>query len=499
MQTAMNPLLLSLGLKKPGDPVMISGLNGALDGQADPEAATLNVFSFAGLLSDAAEAPSSDTSNISSSEAGAADQPSPLSALMDQVSRVLDHLTELAHAPDVPVELVQKIQGAIEELSGAIEQLQTVAVKRDGVMPKALFTELSKGANSVLPPQVAEVQSLHQGLQELEQTLSAAIPSLKTSQPGPQLDAIVQVLGEVQKLVRPVAATHPVAVTPDLAQSSANSPEAAKPSEQPMGTGKVAAEQKTVFVNQASQPVVQLAITPQPGPAAATEATPGIGPFDAVVGEETELTAPLTHLGAKNATSAPSIQLGTPPAQLNPMSPGAIDLPREMIQIVPQETVSLVQSTPELSVDAKSVEAAQQARPDTPQAKFTQAVVGQLRSVEFKDGTTKVELNPRGLGQVEVEMKTNSDGTLSVVVRAENAHVLSSLRSETDLLAQIAGQSGEGTLDFQEFGSDQGQDFSESAASAGGFEDETGNGAGLELSDTADTQTIGNGQLDLTT
>ncbi|MFY0597960.1 MAG: flagellar hook-length control protein FliK [Cognatishimia sp.] len=470
----MNPLLLSLGLKKPGDPAMISGLNGAVDDQADPETAAPNMFSFAGLISDAPLAPSSDNSDILLSEAGIDDQPSPLSALMDQITRVLDQLTELAHAPDVPAELSQKIQGAIEKLAGAIEQLQTVAVKRDGAIPKAFLAELSNGANSELPPQANGVQTLHQGLQELEQTLSAAMPNLKTSQPALQLGAIMQVLGDVQKLARPVAAMHPVVVTPDL-------------------------EQKTVFVNQTSQSVMQRANTPQPGFVTSAALTTDAGPFDAEAGEKTDFTVPLTRFGANKATSTPSIQVGTPPAQLNPMNPGAIDLPREMIQIVPQEAVSLVQSTPELSIDAKSVEAAQQARPDTPQAKFTQAVVGQLRSFEFKEGTTKVALNPRGLGQVEVEMKTNSDGTLSVVVRAESAHVLSSLRSETDLLAQIVGQSGEGTLDFQEFGSDQGQEFSENAASAGGFEDEAGNGTSLELSDTEDTQTIGNGQLDLTT
>jgi hypothetical protein len=64
------------------------------------------------------------------------------------------------------------------------------------------------------------------------------------------------------------------------------------------------------------------------------------------------------------------------------------------------------------------------------------------------------------LGIIEVEMRTNSDGSLSVVVRAENDAVLSALREERDLLAAIIGENASGSLDFQEYSQEQSNEHS---------------------------------------
>lgn len=174
---------------------------------------------------------------------------------------------------------------------------------------------------------------------------------------------------------------------------------------------------------------------------------------------------------------------------------GVIEIPRDMVQIIPEEVASALQATGETQGNQTQVQ--QAVRPDAPQAKFTQAVIGQLRSVDFQEGTTKVELNPRGLGNVEIEMKTNIDGSLSVVVRAESAHVLSSLREESDLLAQIIAQGGEASVDFQEFSSGDQQSFDEQAGLSGGAA--TGEGSEDAGAETSENVTIGNGQLDLMT
>ena len=175
---------------------------------------------------------------------------------------------------------------------------------------------------------------------------------------------------------------------------------------------------------------------------------------------------------------------------------GAIDIPKEMIHVIPEEMASALQAVTEAQGNTAHAQQVS-ARPDAPQAKFTQAVIGQLRSVDFQEGTTKIELNPRGLGNVEIEMKTNADGSLSVVVRAESAHVLSSLREERDLLAQIIAQGGDASVDFQEF----------SSSDQESFEGQSGFDGGAGVSDSGDevvvepsqTTTIGNGQLDLMT
>ena len=172
---------------------------------------------------------------------------------------------------------------------------------------------------------------------------------------------------------------------------------------------------------------------------------------------------------------------------------GAIEIPRDMVQIIPEEVVSALQAASE----TQSANQAQQAgRPDAPQAKFTQAGIGQLRAVDIQEGTTKVELNPRGLGSVEIEMKTNADGSLSVVVRAESAHVLSSLREERELLAQIIAQGGDASVDFQEFTSSDQQGFEENNGFAGSAPSVE---SGEEVVETSQADTIGNGQLDLMT
>ena len=436
MQAAMNPLLLSLGLGKPADPAVLSGKGGA-------ETSFMNMFGFADLLANDPQAAVAGPI----AEAGTGEQASPLEALIERISQIVEGLTELAESAELPAELTQKLQAAIETLGAFVEQLQTAAPQLEAIAPLAFA-----GDSSELVTELPNVVALPQNLQGLERGLQNLVSTAAAAGQAPQVQAIGKVLEQVQRLLRPanmMTGTHPVALTPDVKEPA------------------------------------NLQVP--------TSETPEV-PVDALVSEESLFAD--VRSGQPAAGQKPGVHAAV--AQIGQATAGAIDIPREMIQVVPQEAANIVQASGDVTNEVRSTEAAQQARPDTPQAKFTQAVVGQLRSVEFKEGTTKVELNPRGLGQVEVELKTNSDGSLSVVVRAENAHVLSSLRSEGDLLAQVIGQSGEASVEFQEFSSDDGQAFAEQAQ-GDGFDSEAGEGAELEQGDTTPTQSIGNGQLDLTT
>ena len=90
-------------------------------------------------------------------------------------------------------------------------------------------------------------------------------------------------------------------------------------------------------------------------------------------------------------------------------------------------------------------------------SRFAGAVASQISSAEIGEGRTRIELSPRGLGTIEVDVTTGSDGALKVVVRAENPAVLNALREERDLLAQVLGGLDTGSLDLQSFSDSQDQ------------------------------------------
>ena len=131
-----------------------------------------------------------------------------------------------------------------------------------------------------------------------------------------------------------------------------------------------------------------------------------------------------------------------------------IALPDEIQSMFSQEA----SQTTANRTDATREATAAQRSADANQPRFAAALLGQVKAAEVREGTTRIELTPRGLGSIEVELKTNSDGSLAVVVRAENSHVLSSLREERDLLALAIGDTGTGSLEFQEYTPDNGRE-----------------------------------------
>lgn len=132
--------------------------------------------------------------------------------------------------------------------------------------------------------------------------------------------------------------------------------------------------------------------------------------------------------------------------------------------------------------------------------RFAEVLTEQIRAAEISDGHTRIELNPRGLGALEVDVSTTDDGLLNVVVRAENPGVLNALKADRDLLAQALGNLGGGALDLQSFsqGSDQRGSDQRAAPSmiASAMESPAVVSAG-ELAAPADR--IGGGRLDIVT
>ena len=83
---------------------------------------------------------------------------------------------------------------------------------------------------------------------------------------------------------------------------------------------------------------------------------------------------------------------------------------------------------------------------------FAEALMAQVKSVEVSEGRTTVNLVPRGLGNIEVEVISEKDVASKVVVRVENSAVLQALRDDRHLLAQAIGVSDSSIFDFQEYG-----------------------------------------------
>ncbi|APX89217.1 hypothetical protein BV394_05385 [Brevirhabdus pacifica] len=140
---------------------------------------------------------------------------------------------------------------------------------------------------------------------------------------------------------------------------------------------------------------------------------------------------------------------------------------------------------------------------------FARNLIGQIRKSSFAEGRTRIELAPRGLGDIEIDMQSTDNGRMRIVLRAENPLVLQALRDDRQMLMNMLDDSGlslDGAgLDFETFSQDGRGDGSDSEADAVTGTDATGPAdeaiAARDASTTdADTGTGDtSGRLDITT
>lgn len=446
MQAAGNPLLAMLGAAPAGMPPAANS--------SEASSAT----GFAALFASVQGAQSGAEAVVG--------QKSPLDGALKALLPVLDDLkSAISEAEGLPTDVAEGLIATLDQLTeGLSDWIKGDPLSAEGAEKLAAFLPdglaealLAQGEGLSLEqtPPLLLVHVLQQTTLSLVSDISSAVTSgdIATDLPQPiNLGGVMSLIAKTQLSGRPPApGQHPVAILSQIG-----------PIENPLGLASIELSE------------------------AGFEALP-------------ETLKQMTQAFAKSDLQSLSGQPIRDFFQQVALSPahaaGAIDIPKDMVQIVPESIASALQSVSETQVGAN--QAQQVARPDAPQTKFTQAVIGQLRSAQYQEGTTKVELTPRGLGNVEIEMKTNSDGSLSVVVRAESAHVLSSLREERELLAQIIAQGGEASVDFQEFSSGDQQGFDEQTGFTGGVG--SGEGADDALAEASQEDTIGDGRLDLMT
>lgn len=92
---------------------------------------------------------------------------------------------------------------------------------------------------------------------------------------------------------------------------------------------------------------------------------------------------------------------------------------------------------------------------------FAANLAAQVKGVQLTEGTTRVELAPRGLGGLEIDVATDDQGGLKVIIRAENPSVLQALRDGREALLAVLRDSGaavqDSALGFENFGRDSRQ------------------------------------------
>jgi hypothetical protein len=231
---------------------------------------------------------------------------------------------------------------------------------------------------------------------------------------------------------------------PDAVLPSGEAPAAPKPTP--------AASPVPPVESAAARPSAALPAQPAPSPA----------PLDAAEGATAQLATEPSALQAGAKTAA----LGEKPATATLLRPP--ELPFEtMLRTVVQAGEAA--STPRGGVEAR-VPIAGDAAPQpggagaagTAQAAapgFARNLVGQVRATPLAEGTTRIELRPRGLGDIEIDMRHDEAGKLRIILKAENPVVLSALRNDRDMLIGALRDGGAAVndtdLSFESFGGHQ--------------------------------------------
>lgn len=127
---------------------------------------------------------------------------------------------------------------------------------------------------------------------------------------------------------------------------------------------------------------------------------------------------------------------------------------------------------------------------------FARNIAAQIQGVNFSQGTTRVELMPKGLGGIEIEIAKDDSGKLQVMVRAENSAVLTAMRSDREVLVTMLRDSGtavdESSISFESARDGQGR-----AAQGGGSQAQSQpNRAQQDQPEIADDQNVTDGDDD---
>ena len=212
--------------------------------------------------------------------------------------------------------------------------------------------------------------------------------------------------------------------------------------------------------------------SPAGNPVAAWTANPNVSPnaYRAPGGAAPTLGASLPSAGQGATTASPESRIDVA-GQIDPLaaaprragsvppsSAGIIVPSAEPGRTQPAPTALVSEAAAHTVPEARSapVEAAQaRAAPAAPMAADPHMNLRmQIANVRLSEGRTRVELTPRGLGDIEIDLRQEG-GQLRVVLRAENPAVLAGLRQDREGIAAMLRDGGvdlgDGALGFESF------------------------------------------------
>jgi hypothetical protein len=77
---------------------------------------------------------------------------------------------------------------------------------------------------------------------------------------------------------------------------------------------------------------------------------------------------------------------------------------------------------------------------------FARHLAAQVSGTRISEGSTRIELTPRGLGDIEIDMRHDEAGKLRVVLKADNPAVLTAFRQDRELLLGALRESSGGDV-----------------------------------------------------
>ena len=195
-----------------------------------------------------------------------------------------------------------------------------------------------------------------------------------------------------------------------------------------------------------------------PGPVASTVPD---GATDPELAPNAQIAAQPAATEGQEATSTAAPTDPRTAAQSMTAAGGENLKPSGPIPAVTQPTPQTASASPQVietvqtqSVDAPTNVAKTSAEP-TAAFSFARNVAAQVRGTSFEEGKTRIELAPRGLGDIEVEVARDDAGKLKVVLRAENPSVLTAFRGDRDVIVNMLRESGlevdEAEVGFESF------------------------------------------------
>lgn len=518
------------GLQDAGDvPQDVQALIALLTGTAAPQAAETGTTPAEVLMK--------VLSALLAEEAGAASAPETDAGpeAVQRLVKMLSAQTAKTEGPDAGSDAMRDLIAALAGAQTAVAELvETAAPRRSEAGTDAVDrSELLRDQSEVLETVAGMASALAAALARFERDTGAGlIAVLKSGQPDPAdgasagatgargvmagsgagsgassgaggavaaLQLFLSVTDRVERGLRALPAVHAAKAANRNAPSGSVPPLAEMPLTAIAGQAMPAARTPSAVPSAES------------GPSPAAE--PGLvpGPQSAVAGLPTAVAdVPDAGLRSEDPSVQSLLRQIAAAASLSmrasgSAAPGAAPMPAEGTRgraepLLAPDDILRALSTTDLSgrQPERSDAAPRSAEPAQEAPRFAAALTAQIRAAEVSEGRTRIELSPRGLGSIEVDVRTEADGTLKVVVRAENQAVLNSLREERDLLAQAIGRADGGSLDFQTFSQEPGSGGDDDRAKSGhqtAAEHETVAPAGQPTAPAA----IGDGRLDIMT